>query len=139
MTCFLRLQLYIADWRWAIEAAHGLIPLDKWRLERRDVVYACLQVELEPAIGLLQEDLAVTQTELRFLSPGTALFCTRAEKTIRRDFDKRSGLKQGRWQFLNRTYDRRGRQRTRGWSGWSAGLGSSHLLGECILRAADRR
>jgi hypothetical protein len=67
--------------------------------ERRDVVYACLQVELEPAIG----------------------------------------LKQGRWQFLNQTCDRRGRQPTRGWGGWSAGPGSSLLLGGCILRAADRR
>lgn len=83
------------------EVAHGLIPLDKWRPERREVVHACRQVELEPAIGLLWEDLAVAQTELRCLIVGNGIVLHQAhaaEKAIRRDFAKRSGLEHGRRQ-----------------------------------------
>ena len=53
-------QLQKTDWQRTVKIAQRLVCGKERNSERRNIVSASLQIELKPALGLLQKDLTVT-------------------------------------------------------------------------------
>ena len=128
-----RLQLQIGDRQRAIEVGHRLIGGEERNPEIRNIVGARLQVELKPAVGLLNEYLPVAQGRLRVVIARHVIprpHAQTVENAVHGDLAERSGVEDGWGKSRQRTcYGWRG-ERCRGWRrGW----------GRCLSRGRFRR
>src|ERR1019366_10750579 len=90
--------------------------------ESRNIVGSRLQVELKPAVGLLNKDLPVTQGRLRIVIARYVIprpHAQTVENAVPGDLAERSGVEDGWGESRQRTGYGRRRERRRSWRrGW---------------------